>query len=310
MARKENSRFMPFYFDDFEEATTHLTDKQKWIYFKMIWWQFHNKAPFKSVEQIRKLLGFSSKENAIIEDLLHAFFVQMEDKSLPNRSDTASKSLPNRFQTADGWMQNRTLEEIDRVASKSVLARDSANCRWKKTDANALLEEKRREDNTPNPLSGDFPQKNGLIEEESVSNQGFKAFWGVYPLKISKAQAIEKYAKALYFADEKTILEGAKKYAKWCEKQAEQAKKLKKPATTPLKASSWLFHKRWEDELEPTKTTPKTHLDTILGAETVQDITTGKTYKPNDAKHERRFDSDELTFPCGDRVDVKFLRKV
>ena len=286
MAQK-NSRYMPLYLDDFEEATYHLTHKQKWIYLKMIWWQFWNKTPFKSIEQVRAVLGLSYKEKRIIADILQTFCTK----------------------TADGWEQKRAFELIGFMDSKSSIARENANKRWKNDDADALLKKKLKEINTPNPLLGGFPQKNGLIEEESVSNQGFKAFWDVYPLKISKAQAIEKYAKALDFTDEKTILEGAKKYAKWCEKQAEQAKKHKKPATAPLKASSWLFHKRWEDELEPTKTAPKTHLDTILGAETVQDITTGKVYKPSDAKHERRFDSDELTFPCGERVDVKFLRR-
>ena len=280
---------MPFFYEDFFNATLHLSDSKALLYLKMITWQFRSKEPFKNEVHARKALGLPPYKDKIILELFSNFFIK----------------------TDKGFIQKRTFEVIDFVDSKSTIARENANKRWKKNNADALLEKKVKEINTPNPLLGGFPRKNGLNEEEkSVCDQGFKAFWDVYPLKISKAQAIEKYAKALAFTDDKTILEGAKKYAVWCEKQAEQAKKQKKPATTPLKASSWLFHKRWEDELEPSKTVPKTHLETILEAKMVKDITTGKTYKPSDAKHERRFDSDELMFPCGERVDVKFLRKV
>jgi uncharacterized protein YdaU (DUF1376 family) len=180
MARKENSRFMPFYFDDFEDATTHLTDKQKWIYFRMIWWQFHNKAPFKSSEHARKVLSVSSRDCVIIDTLLTQFCV---------KTDT-------------GWLQNRTFEEIKKIASKSELARESANCRWKNNDANALLEEKRREEKRREEkknsqkkendvsVSDDFLVSETLEKKESEKPQTVKAF-------ASEAQAYaEAQAKA------------------------------------------------------------------------------------------------------------------
>ena len=212
MARKENSRVMPFYFDDFEDATTHLTDKQKWIYFRMIWWQFHNKAPFKSSEHARKVLSLSSRDCVIIDTLLTQFCV---------KTDT-------------GWLQNRTFEEIEKIASKSELARESANRRWKNNDANALLEEKRREEKRRE-------DKKHTKKEAFLSDSFFEDFYNLYPKKIGRQTAIKAYEKAVKKTTHEIIMQGLARYKKHISEKNTETQFIKHPAT-------WLNGGCWDDD--------------------------------------------------------------
>jgi hypothetical protein len=155
------------------------------------------------------MIGVSSREITIIQSILDEFYDQVLSKNVQNlyKTDTELTQNCDSFDTVStqncySFVQKRTFLEIEKIASKSDRARDSANRRWKETDANALLEEKRREEKRredkknsqkkENDVSvgDDFLVSETLEKKESEKPQAVKAF-------AFKAQAYaEAQAKA------------------------------------------------------------------------------------------------------------------
>jgi hypothetical protein len=80
---------------------------------------------------------------------------------------------------------------------------------------------------------------------ENINNysEDFEKFWNSYPIKIGKGSAFKAWLKALKKADVETIVEGAIKYAKDPNREAEFTAH---PAT-------WLNGERWLDSELPEK---------------------------------------------------------
>ena len=77
----------------------------------------------------------------------------------------------------------------------------------------------------------------------------FETFWAVYPKKVAKQAAIKAWMKATKHADPETITAGAKRYAEFTTAERTEKKFIKSP-------DGWLNAGRWEDDTEPTTTTP------------------------------------------------------
>ena len=73
----------------------------------------------------------------------------------------------------------------------------------------------------------------------------FDRFWAVYPRKVAKGYARERFAQALRVTTEDKLIAGAAAYAKWCRENNVEKRFIAHPAT-------WLNpkHERWEDEYE------------------------------------------------------------
>jgi hypothetical protein len=209
MTREKNERYMPLYLDTFLDATYHLTPKHQMLYMKMIWWQFHNKKGFDNAKHACRMIGVSSREIVIIQSILDEFYDRVLNETVSTLYQNGTELLPNcdsidtvSTQNCYSFVQKRTIEEIERIASKSNTAKKNVAKRWKKSDTNVLLEEKRREEKRREDIknsqkkendvsvSDDFLVSETLKKKESEKPQTVKAF-------ASEAQAYaEAQAKA------------------------------------------------------------------------------------------------------------------
>jgi hypothetical protein len=241
MAREKNERYMPLYLDAFLDATYHLTPKQQILYMKMIWWQFHNKKGFDSAKHASLMIGVSSREITIIQSILDEFYDQVLSKNVQNlyKTDTELTQNCDSFDTVStqncySFVQKRTFLEIEKIASKSDRARESANRRWKETDANALLEEKRREEKRRE-------DKKHTKKEAFLSDSFFEDFYNLYPKKIGRQTAIKAYEKAVKKTTHEIIMQGLARYKKHISEKNTETQFIKHPAT-------WLNGGCWDDD--------------------------------------------------------------
>jgi hypothetical protein len=75
---------------------------------------------------------------------------------------------------------------------------------------------------------------------------GFDEFWEVYPRKVAKGAARQKYVKALKMTTHDEIMAGLDRYVAWLDGQKTQRQYI-------CHASTWLHNERWTDEHEPPK---------------------------------------------------------
>lgn len=87
------------------------------------------------------------------------------------------------------------------------------------------------------------PPETETEREKSIDR--FDIFWGAYPKKVGKGQAVKSYKSALKKTDHDTIMLGLKEYLNFI--------KGKDPAFI-AHPSTWLNGERWGDELEQKKT--------------------------------------------------------
>ena len=77
----------------------------------------------------------------------------------------------------------------------------------------------------------------------------FDQFWAIYPKKVAKQAALKAWTKATKHTDPEAITAGAKRYAEFTATERTEKKFIKSP-------DGWLNAGRWEDDTEPTTTTP------------------------------------------------------
>lgn len=77
----------------------------------------------------------------------------------------------------------------------------------------------------------------------SKYTEEFLSFWKVYPRRIAKRAAFTAFEKALEWADAEEIIEGAKQYAKYIQRENIEAQFV-------CHATTWLNQGRYEDEHE------------------------------------------------------------
>jgi hypothetical protein len=96
---------------------------------------------------------------------------------------------------------------------------------------------------------GTGEQGKGKKEEKTRSPRGgeqhpdgFDAFWSTYPRKIGKKAAAKAFAKAVRTVPPDRIVQGAKRYAAWCQETHREPEFIAHPTT-------WLNAGRWDDQL-------------------------------------------------------------
>lgn len=80
----------------------------------------------------------------------------------------------------------------------------------------------------------------------------FEAWWGIYPRRVGKDAAREKYRKARKRVSAEALLEGARAYSSQC--SSKELEFIAHPAT-------WLNQGRWQDEQESYDCGPRIDMD-------------------------------------------------
>ena len=84
-------------------------------------------------------------------------------------------------------------------------------------------------------------------KEESYDSRAFGEFWAVYPKRLGKKSASEKFKTAVRSGvSSQHLINGAKRYAAWCLENRKEERFIKNPAT-------WFNQGCWDDELKPEK---------------------------------------------------------
>lgn len=164
-------------------------------------------------------------------------------------------------------------QELAKWASKSTAARRAAAARWHQdgpglfdapadanADANADASAYANGDASghANAGAGAMPISSHLTSVQRSSSTSskpsskpdpadlarFGEFYDPYPRHEARGAAERAWAKALARAPAQTIIDGAKRYAELCEREARARKYRKLPAT-------WLNADCWADETEP-----------------------------------------------------------
>lgn len=135
----------------------------------------------------------------------------------------------------DGFVSNSRAKSQAKQARTETEAKSNAQRMRREREAVAK-ESKGLADN----LVGVVPPKEKRREEKiTPTPYGFEDFWKAYPRKVSKADAVKAYAKAIKTADPATILAGVKRFA-------EAAKNTE--TRFIVHPARWLGGERWADE--------------------------------------------------------------
>jgi len=125
-------------------------------------------------------------------------------------------------------------------AKKVAAGRKGAEARWHK-DSKAIAENSKAiASDSPEPEPEPEPHKN----TSSPKAMSFDEFWGVWPRKEGKANAVKAYEKALKLISEPELLEKVRAY-------------VSSPTRPDVKfvphAATWLNGERWLDDFAPAK---------------------------------------------------------
>lgn len=162
------------------------------------------------------------------------------------------ESAPSIIRNDDGSVEiygyANMQETSDQIAERRQKRKEAgaagANARWQK---NANGNANRMADRMKIACESDS-KKMAETETETETYIGqksdalFESFWGVYPRRIAKKEAMKKFDKAVGDgADPQKIIDGAKAYSRSVE--GKEQKYIAHPAT-------WLNQGRWDDEPE------------------------------------------------------------
>lgn len=125
---------------------------------------------------------------------------------------------------------------------KSIAGRKGMAKRWgKQEEDNGVI----TDDNTTNNsvITKDNKGKERKINKSKVKESNylseFETFWKLYPKRIDRKKAYEKFQSAAKIHDVQLIIDGARKYAEQCHVNVTQKQFIKHP-TTFLNAESFL----------------------------------------------------------------------
>lgn len=118
--------------------------------------------------------------------------------------------------------------------------RESSRARVAKHRANNDTSSKELKELTTYPTRPRKRVTNGVSNGVTFAEH-FDQFWKAYPLKKNKAQARDKWNKAVEKIDPQTVIDGAVRYAQDPNRVLEFTKH----------AATWLHNESWEDDPEP-----------------------------------------------------------
>ena len=139
---------------DYMADTAHLDDLEDLAYRRMLDWQYLNESPLpKEIDKIAKLIRMRM-EGDRIKLVLDEFYTL----------------------TGNGWENHRVSSELQRIYDKSEKARESANKRWERKNANAMRTHSEGNANGmlpntqyPIPTTQDPPPNPGSPKQEGAS---------------------------------------------------------------------------------------------------------------------------------------------
>ena len=198
--------YMQLYVSDYLADTAHLSAEQHGAYMLLLmnYWQ-KGKPLDNTNERLQHVARLSDKAWISNKEILAEFFLI----------------------EGDIWTHTRIEEDLSKVREKSVKASTAG---------------KRSFSVRSTPVEQPFNHKD-KDKDKYIYTEDFEKFWNTYPIKIGKASALKAWTKATKKNTPDLIIEGAERYAKDPNREAEFTAH---PAT-------WLNGERWLDQPLPPK---------------------------------------------------------
>ena len=205
--------YMQLYISDYLADTAHLNAEQHGAYLLLLmnYWQ-RGKPLDNTGERLSFVARMTPEEWEDSKEILAEFF----------------------WIDGDIWTHSRIESDLDKVRERS----EQASFAGKKSAVQRAFND--RSTSVQRSLNHKEEDKDKDIYIEQID---FDTFWNTYPIKIGKATATKAWAKALKKATPKEIIEGAERYAKDPNREAEFTAH---PAT-------WLNGERWLDSSLPVR---------------------------------------------------------
>jgi uncharacterized protein YdaU (DUF1376 family) len=200
--------YYKFNISDWHLATSHLSLEEEAIYFKLINFYYDSEQPIpletQSVCRRLRLINYS----ALVETVLHEFFIKSDD----------------------GWHHNRCDSEIEKYHHKAEVNQKVGKLGGRP---------KNNPDKTQSVFE-DNPQKTLTNNHKPITNnqyiEGFDLFWNSYDKKVGKPNALKQWQKIKLDAELIiTIVHKAK-----ADKVAKPDNKYRKDPERWLKGQHWL----------------------------------------------------------------------
>lgn len=225
--------YMPFYIDDYEGHTAHLTILEDGAYNRLLrlCWRSSDCSIPSDPEWIRRKMRASKSELC----------------------DTINPIIKEFFKTKNGRVFQKRQKEIFLEINSKIFKKKKAG--KKGGDAKALNKKKKASNNTnvllvakPYQTSSNQNQNQNYIKKEikkdlltDLVEEDFDEFWKTCLRKEAKAQSFINYKKARKKTDKEIIHNSMVAYSQKCEAEKTETKYIKKP-------SNWLTAEMYLDE--------------------------------------------------------------
>lgn len=219
--------YMPLYVDDYEADTPHLTLEEDGVYNRLLrlcWRTSGCSVPDDPKWIARKMRVDLDTYHRLVEPIIREFFRRESGRIFQGRQRREfQKATEISFRRSEagrkGGRPSKTLKNKDITESQA----------------------KANEKQTESIHTITIPYK----KRESYDSRAFDAFWAVYPRRIGKRAAAEKFRAAVKSGvPAERITEAAGRYSQHCRDNRTAEKYIKHPAT-------WLNQGCWDDELRP-----------------------------------------------------------